>query len=389
MTRPSSMGLVLTGGGARAAYQVGVLKAISDMMPGLQDPFRVICGTSAGAINAMGLATGEDIFRHNIAHLEHLWAEIKPEDVYRFDAFSLTRRLQRFIPSLLSGKTEEAPGALLDNRPLRDYLTRAIKPEALNSKIERGNLNAVGITACGYTTGQNLCFFQGHPDIPSWNRIQRLGVRCTLGIDHLMASSAIPTLFPPVKIHREYFGDGATRQIAHISPALYLGASRVLVIGVSANRVAAPRRRQVHNIPTVAQVMENVLNGIFLDTLEYDIERLELINQLLELIPAKKLEAAGLDLRPVGLLQISPSYPIDDIAVKYINSLPLMVRRMMGRSLEVGEGGVSLASYLLFDKNFCRDLIKLGYRDAQTHAKELQDFFSDKSEPTMALARSS
>ncbi len=389
MTKPSSIGLVLTGGGARAAYQVGVLKAISDLMPGLQHPFRVICGTSAGALNAAGLASGDNLFRHNIAHLEHLWTEIKPSDVYRFDAFNLTRRLQRLMPSLLSGKSEEAPGAILDNQPLREYLSRALDFDVLTHNIEQGHLDAVGITACGYTSGQNLCFFQGHQDIPAWNRTQRLGVRCTLSLDHLMASSAIPTLFPPVKIHREYFGDGATRQMAHISPALYLGASRVLVIGVSANRVVAPRRKQVYAVPTVAQVMENVLNGLFLDTLEYDIERLELINQLLELIPEKKRAAAGLDLRPVELVHISPSQAIDDIAVKYINALPLMLRRMMGRSLEVGEGGVSLASYLLFDKNFCRELIKLGYRDAQAQAKELQHFFMENSQQAMSIARSS
>ncbi len=378
MPHPITTGLVLTGGGARAAYQVGVLKGLSDLMPDFHDPFRVICGTSAGAINAVGLASGDSIFRHNVAHLEHLWSHLQVSDIYRADAFGMTRWFSHFVQSLVRGQSEEMPASLLDNRPLRGFLEKELKVGVISRNIAEGRLDAVGVNACGYSGGQSICFFEGRPDIPTWHLGQRVGARCELHIDHLMASSAIPTLFPPVHINREYFGDGATRQMAHISPALHLGANRVLVIGVSANRVCTPTRKKVSGIPTIAQVMEHLLNGLFLDTLEHDIDRLLVINRLLGLIPAEKLEAEGLGLRPVKLLEISPSQPIDEMAARHVEALPVMLRRLIGKSMAQGSGGASLASYLLFDRAFCRDLIALGYADAQSHAKQLTDFFNDK-----------
>lgn len=388
MNKAASIGLVLTGGGARAAYQVGVLKAISDMMPDLHYPFRIICGTSAGAINAAGLAGGDSIFRHNIAHLERLWRELRVHHVYRSDAFGMTRWLTRFVQGILRGKTDNAPVSILDNSPLREFLAREVRFDMLTRNIEAGYLDAVGVTACGYTGGQSICFFQSRGDIPSWNQGQRMGVHCKLDLDHLMASSAIPTLFPPVRINREYFGDGATRQMAHISPVLHLGADRVLVIGVSANRICPPVRRKVPGMPSIAQVMEHVFNGMFLDTIEYDIDRLLLLNQLLTLIPHHKLEEAGLGhLRPVKLLEISPSQPMDDLAARYIDSLPVVLRRLIGRSQEMGGGGTSLASYLLFEPEFSSTLISLGYADAQAHAKQLAQFFADDQEGVRVQAR--
>lgn len=370
-------GLILTGGGARAAYQVGVLKAISDQFPDLHHPFNVVCGTSAGAINAIAVAGGEDVFRHNIGHLEHLWSQIKVEDIYRADAIGMTRWVMAFARSLIQGKTGGGLASLLDNRPLREFLAQELPINGIADAIAENRLDAIGINACGYSAGQNLCFFQAKDGIESWNLGQRAGCRTTLGLDHVMASSAIPTVFPPVKINREYFGDGVTRQMAHVSPAIHLGAQRILVIGVSANRMCVPHRRQATASPSIPEVMEHVLNGMFLDTMDYDVERLLLINQLVDMIPEATMAASGLALKPLHLLDISPSEPINEIAARYLDGLPSLVRRIIGREDPNGEGGSSLASYLLFDARFCRELITLGYKDAQAHSQQLNKFFAE------------
>lgn len=377
MILPNTHGLILTGGGARAAYQVGVLKAVSDLLPDLHDPFRIICGTSAGALNAVGLASGADIFRHNVARLEQIWANLKTGDVYRSDVLGMTRRLTHFARSVVQGQSEDVPMSLLNNDPLRALLEKHIPFDRIRQAILDNRIDAVAVTACGYACGQSISFFQARDGIEGWNLGQRVGIRCDLGLDHLMASSAIPTVFPPVKINREYFGDGVIRQMAHISPTLHMGADSIFIIGVSANRVCVPTRKKSQALPSLAQVMEHVLNGAFIDTMEYDVDRLLLINRLVELIPQRKLAEAGMGhLRPINMLEISPSQPIEEIASRHIDALPLMLRRLMGKNLDLGEGGNSLASYLLFDSAFCRELIALGYADAKQQARAIEQFFA-------------
>lgn len=375
-------GIVLTGGGARAAYQVGVLRAISDMYPDWETPFRVIVGTSAGAINAVGLASGAPIFRHNVSHLEGLWSEITVDRIYKSQTLDIVRNMTGVARRLFAGQGEGAPVALLNNSPLRRMLEKEVDFDAIARAIEEERLLAVGVNACGYSTGQNLCFFQGHEDLQSWTMGQRAGTRTRLELAHILASAAIPTVFPPVLINREYFGDGVTRQMAHISPALRLGAERVLVIGVSANSMCPTERPGQPGSPTFAQVIAQVFNGMFLDTLDYDIDRLRLINQLLELIPAEKQAQAGLDLRPVNLLEISPSHQINDIAAKYMDGMPLVLRNLVGATDRHHGTAASLASYLLFDPRFCQELIRLGYEDAQAHARQIERFFHERPAAT-------
>jgi len=374
-------GVILTGGGARAAYQVGVLRAVADMYPDWHYPFNVIIGTSAGAINAMALAGSRGLFRHNIDHLERVWSELTMDRVYRAGSFSLMRNLSSVARKFISRPVESGPVSLLDNAPLRKMLEREINLENIHQTIREGHIDAVGLNACGYSTGQNICFFEGVEGLEGWSVGQRAGTRTELRLDHIMASSAIPTLFPPVRINREYFGDGATRQMAHISPALRLGARKVLVVGVSANQMSTVKRPDKPGMPTMSQVLGHVFNGIFLDTLDYDIDRSRMINQLLELIPQKKLKEAGLDLSPVDILEISPSQPIDEIAAKYLDGLPLILRRLAGASDIGAEGNASLASFLLFDPRFCKDLINLGYRDGQSQARQIERFFSGVAQP--------
>ena len=370
-------GIVLTGGGARAAYQVGVLRGISDMYPDWDTPFRVIVGTSAGAINATAMAAGHAIFRHNISHLESLWSEISVNRIYRSQTLEIFRNMTGVARRLFASQQHAAPVALLNNSPLREMLAEEVDFEAIATAIEEDRLSALGVNACGYSTGQNLCFFQGRDDLKSWTVGQRAGSRTRLTLDHVMASAAIPTVFPPVLINREYFGDGVTRQMAHISPALRLGAERVLVIGVSANNMCPTERPQPPGSPTFAQVIAQVFNGMFLDTLDYDIDRLRLINRLLELIPEGAQLDAGLDFRPVRLLEISPSHQINDIAGKYMDGMPLVLRNLVGAADRHHGTAASLASYLLFDPRFCQELIALGYHDAQQHANQIERFFRD------------
>lgn len=368
-------GVVLTGGGARAAYQIGVLRAVSDMYPDWEHPFRVIVGTSAGAINALAIASGGGIFRHNISRLERIWSELSVDKIFRTHTYDVLRNVTGLARKLFSGGVSDLPLSLLNNDPLHKLLSKELDFDEVHRTIADGRLSAVGLNACGYTTGQNLCFFDGHEGLQSWSSGQRAGSRTRLELKHVMASSAIPTVFPPVAINREYFGDGVTRQMAHVSPALRLGAERVLVIGVSSNGRVSPSRPEKAVVPTFAQVVTHMFNGMFLDTLDYDIDRLRMINRLVELIPPDKLESAGLDLKPVRLLEISPSQEIDDIASKYLDGLPLLLRNLIGATMIGNKTGASLASYLLFDHRFCRDLISLGYRDAQTQAREIDAFF--------------
>ncbi|MFE8072324.1 patatin-like phospholipase family protein [Marinobacteraceae bacterium S3BR75-40.1] len=376
-------GLILTGGGARAAYQVGVLKAIASMYPDWSQPFRVLVGTSAGAINTTAIAGGGEIFRHNIDRLETIWSELHVDDIYRSDAFGMVRNLTRSARGLLTGKSEGMPVSLLDNRPLRKLLEKHINFEGIREAVQAGHIDAVGLNACGYRSGQNICFYDGKEGLEAWHLGQRAGCRTELRIEHVLASSAIPTLFPPVRIHREYFGDGVIRQMAHISPAIHLGADRLLVIGVSANRVSPPKRVKEDRVPGLSQVMEHVFNGMFLDSMDYDIDRLRLINQLLEAVPEDDPRRQEWGLKPIEVLEISPSEPIDEIAARYVDGLPTVLRHLAGHPSQGAGAGGSLASYLLFDARFCRDLIELGYQDAQTQSRQIARFF--KAEPDVDI----
>ena len=274
--------LVLTGGGARAAYQVGVLNAIRELRgKRAGNPFPILCGTSAGAINAVALAVHAGDFGRAVRHIDRIWRGLHVHDVYRVDPAALLGSGLRWGSALFTGwLVRQTPRALLDNTPLQGLLGRALDLAAIGPAIKRGDLHAVSVTASGYSTGESLAFFQGSIDILPWRRTQRLGVRSELRVDHLMASSALPFVFPAVKINREFFGDGSMRQLAPGSPAIHLGADRILVIG--AGRTAEEGRVRVERYPSPAQIAGHALSSIFLDTLEVDLESLARINETLD-----------------------------------------------------------------------------------------------------------
>lgn len=372
-------GLILTGGGARAAYQAGVLKAISDQFPGFDYPFPIICGSSAGALNAVGLGSGGEIFRHSIEKVESLWMQLSSDQVYRSDYWALAKNIGRFIKGYASGDGIDVPGSMFDSSPLRRFLTKEVDFEQLKTNINHHDIRAVSVTCCGYRSGQSVSFFQGEEGVEGWQSGPRLGVKTELTLDHLMASSAIPTIFPPVRINREFFGDGVVRNTAPLSPAVHLGANRILVIGVSANRTYKPIRKESKHEPRLPHILEQVINGMFIDVVENDIDKVELINKLLAKTSDPEKVARDLGYRNIETLLINPSEPIDEIAIRHINKLPKPIKQFFGLNKEPVEGGVSLSSYLLFEADFMNDLITLGYKDAKKQARELDDFFNNDS----------
>ncbi|MAR90653.1 MAG: patatin-like phospholipase family protein [Pseudomonadota bacterium] len=368
--------LVLSGGGARAAYQVGVLKAIAHIMPeSTRNPFGIISGTSAGAINAVALAAHADNFRNAVYNIESVWKMFRPHQVYRSDPVGVFTNAMRWVASLVFASRNRS--SLLDNRPLAHLLERMIGFEHIQDAIDNGFLRAISVTASGYNSGHSVAFFQGSPDISAWKRFQRIGLRTHLKIDHLMASSAIPVVFPAVRINREYFGDGAVRQLAPLSPALHLGARKVLVVGVSGNRSAPEVKRPLTGYPSLAQIGGHLMNSIFLDSLEYDVERMDRINNMLAAIPEHVRRKAQGELRPVDNLVISPSQCLDTIAAKYLHILPLSIRVFLHGVGATRSSGSSILSYLLFERSFCRELIALGYHDGMAQADQIAAFMLD------------
>lgn len=367
--------LVLTGGGARAAYQVGVLAAIREMLPDPQkNPFPILCGSSAGAINATVLACWADNFAVGVDNLRRTWAGFHAGDVYRADALGIAATGARWLSAFMLGwLVRQNPKSLLDNTPLRNLLEQRLDFSRIDRAIASGALHSLSVTCSGYASGHSVTFFQGHPDLQTWSRTQRFGSRTQLTLDHLMASSAIPFIFPSVRINREYFGDGSMRQLAPISPAVHLGAERVLVIG--AGRVSVDNERALQeSYPSLAQVAGHTLSSIFLDSLYVDLERLTRINNTLSLIPEAVRKEKGLTLRPIETLVISPSQRLDTLAARHAQALPVAVRALLRGLGAMNRRGGALTSYLLFEPEYTGALIELGYADTIMRKSEVLQF---------------
>ncbi|MFZ9406698.1 MAG: patatin-like phospholipase family protein [Burkholderiaceae bacterium] len=383
-------GLILGGGGARAAYQVGVLHAIHDIAQGCgqgdKNPYQVISGTSAGAIIAAALACRADDHRQAIDALHDVWSGFRAEQVYRADVFGVARTGARWLSMFTVGWAiarwrAARPRSLLDNSPLRDLLAATLPMERIPGLIEAGHLHGLAVTASSYSSGDHVAFYDAVDDIAPWSRSHRLAERTVLGIDHLLASSAIPFAFPAVRLPiagaLEWFGDGSMRQSAPISPAVHLGAERILIVG--AGRMHEPERRVTAraDYPSLAQIAGHAMSSIFLDALAVDIERLQRVNRTLALLHEGARQRS--QLRPIDVLVISPSQRLDDIAARHLKALPRPVRAMLAAT-GVGEQasdprGAALASYLLFEGDYTRELIALGRQDALEKREQVIDFF--------------
>jgi NTE family protein len=383
-TRHRGIALVLQGGGARAAYQVGVLKAISEILGHPEEnPFPVITGTSAGAINAAFLAVHADHFAQGVQKLVDVWRNFSPDQVYRTDFPGAAHNSAQWLSAFLFGALRKSRKvSMFDNRPLADLIVRHIDLARIESHITAGRLRAVAVTASGYSSGQNCAFFQAIPEINGWKRSQRVGIRVSqLRAEHLLASSAIPFAFPAVKINREYFGDGSIRQMAPVSPALHLGAERVFVVGTAKLVKDVPERTRGDNYPSLAQIAGHAMSSIFLDTLAVDIELLQRLNTTLRLIDHEKLQASGAQLHHVDVCVACPNEPLEDLAHQHVRDLPWTIRFLLRTIGAMRKGGANLASYMLFDKGYCGALIDMGYADMMARQEEVAAFFDPDIEP--------
>lgn len=373
--------LVLTGGGARAAYQVGVLKAAAEVLPKrAHNPFSIITGTSAGAINAVALGASANNFRLAVKKVEYLWSNLTVDQVYKAGYRDVASSILRLIASLFHrGIGLRKPLALLDSAPLGELLSRSINFKNLERRLEGGLLDAVGVTASSYDSGESVTFYQSDLDgdtLPPWRRSRRRGVTARLRVEHLLASSAIPAILPATEVDGVYYGDGALRQVSPISPAIHLGAERIMVVGVSGNRNIPPVQHHESHSPSLAKMVGHVFNSAFIDALENDMEHLERVNELLGIARNENPHASTGDLKMVDFLCINPSIEIDQLVSKHIGSLPRSMRTLLNVTGATPRGGgTSLASYLLFEGAFCRDLIACGYRDAMDQRDMLEGFF--------------
>ncbi len=375
-TNSQKTAILLTGGGARAAYQVGVLKAIAQQYPrNSKIPFQIICGTSAGAINGTAIACYASCFQLGVKKLEWVWKNFHTGQVYYSDYIRATWHLIRgFLSAFQADYANHKPVSMLDNKPLKILLNNMLDLKRLDRNIMGGYLDSVSVTASCYNSGDSITFFQSR-DASEWQRSRRCGQRTLLGIHHMMASAAIPLVMPSVRINQQYFGDGSVNQLAPLSAPIHLGADRILIVGLE-----QPRRRehlqQMPHHPNLSTIAGHLLDSIFSDTLNADLERMQRVNKTLETLQQHNI---GSELKPVHSYLINPSVNFNALASEHFLALPMAIRSLL-RNIGIKQhSDSSLASYLLFEKNFTKRLIELGYQDAMVQMDSLMTFLAAKN----------
>jgi len=378
--------LVLPGGGARGAFQVGVLKALAELLPGRAvNPFPIMSGTSAGAINSVVLASKASRYRMAAAELEGVWGGFHSGQVFRTDPLTMLRSSLHWAAAIiLGGFFVGMPKSLLDNAPLRALLSRNVRFPRIQKAIDAGYVHAVAVTAAGYGSARSTSFFQGAPQIRSWARTRRIGVRQALHLDHLMASIAVPLVFPPVLIDGEYFGDGAMRQATPLSPAIHLGADRILVIGVRDETAdAALLKGTPPKLPSFTQIAGYMLDTLFMDGLYSDLERMTKINQLIDAVPPEARTGPTKRMRPIDTMLIVPSRDLREIAYEHRRYMPVPLRILLRGIRGHSKPENRLLSFLLFEQSYTKALIDLGYKDAMEVKDNLLAFVTGAEVPRL------
>jgi NTE family protein len=336
----------------------------------------VVCGVSAGAINGSSLAAGADDFPGAVKHLADTWLGLTPDRVYRTDTVSLVSIGSGWFRGLTGGggQPPRRYNHLLDTAPLRELLGREVDFDRIRENVSRGLLRGVAVSATNYETGTSVTFFDGVPELRSWARSRRMGVKAPITLDQVMASAAIPIFFPPVQVGGSWFGDGGVRLSAPMSPALHLGADRVLVIGIRHPRTAEETAEmneaaQREDLP-LSQILGVLMNAVFLDSLEPDIERVERVTEMLDTIQ----RPADSHLRPVHILLLQPSQDLAALAADQVMRFPRTLRFLL-KGLGVSQnGGADLLSYLAFEQQYIERLVTLGYEDTRARFEEIRAF---------------
>ncbi|MGL4939706.1 patatin-like phospholipase family protein [Shewanella sp.] len=371
---PTSTALVLGGGGARAAYQVGVLKALVQCYPRNHSiPFKIISGTSAGAINGTSIATHASCFHLGVRKLEWVWRHMETRKIYRTSIPEVLSHLAKMaLKGLQDDKVNTDAGSLLDNEPLRLLLNQLIDFKRIDRNIQNGALTALSVDTSCYNNSRSETFFQAARDIDNWTRARRSGIRKMLNTEHLLASSAIPLVFPSIKLNQAYYGDGSVHQLAPLSSPIHLGATRLFIINLDSPHKHFPMELEYH--PKTATIAGHLLDTVFSDTLNSDLERLERINHTLSLIPDPS--RAQLSLHPIKTLLIKPSEDISKIAARYYEDMPWAIKNLLSLIGIDRQSDSSIVSYLLFEKSYTSALIDLGYQDAMAQFHDIKAFFN-------------
>ena len=359
------LGLVLTGGGARSAYQVGVLKGVAELLRrGSACPFPIITGTSAGAVSAVALASDAAHFRRSVYAIERVWRDFRVHQVFKADAVNMLKSgLHWMLAFLTGGWLVHPPHSLFDNTPLWNLLREQLDFDGIPRSLYKKHLQGIGVCATCYEDADSVTFYASSSAVEPWARVYRKGARAQLTLEHLMASLSIPFLFRPVLLNDHYFGDGAMRQTSPLSPAVHLGANRLFIIGVNdpaASGVPSSRRATE---PGFGQMFGFMLDSLFMDQLNADLERISRYNE-------------ANDARRIEFLVMTPSRDVNEIARRHARELPRSLRALM-RAMGAGNAASTLLlSYLLFERGFTRELIDLGHADARARGEEIRAFLA-------------